>query len=81
MTLKASVNNRLNSNQVGTYLFFDSGSQRSFISKNRTQKLDLISLTEKVLSIQTFESKTPITEATQLVEFNLLLQNRESMRI
>ena len=57
LTIKAFVSNSLNFKREKTHLFFDLGSQRSFISESPTRKSGLIPLTEEVLSIYTFAAK------------------------
>ena len=77
LTVKAIVENQSSKYKTSAHIFFDSGSQLTFISERLRQKLNLAPLTEEILTLHTFVAKKPLKKLTQLVEFYLLLKNDE----
>jgi len=63
--------------EISTYahLFFDSGSQRSYITKDLQNRLGLKSQFEEFLNINTFGPKTPTPVLTQSVIFGIILDD------
>lgn len=62
-------------------IFFDNGSQRTFVSKEMCTKLGLSALMTEQLDINSFGSSKPRSLLTDRVEFSLLLKDGKEMEL
>ena len=81
LTIEAIVENPSSKYKTGAYIFFDSGSQLTFISERLMQKLKLTPSSKEILTLYTFAAKKPLKKSAQLVEFYLLLKNDDKKLI
>ncbi len=79
MTAKAQV--VWGDQTIETTLFFDQGSQRSFISNNLKQKLNLKGKSKEILNVYSFGTDSPQTIETDRVRFNVLLNDGSKQKI
>uniref|UniRef100_A0A914X636 CCHC-type domain-containing protein n=1 Tax=Plectus sambesii TaxID=2011161 RepID=A0A914X636_9BILA len=76
LTAKTEVSNPDERDKVQiAHIFFDSGSERSFITKQLAKKLKLNVESKETLSISTFASKEPQKVEVSLVEIGITLKD------
>ena len=80
-TAIATLENPCTHEQITSRILFDSGSQRSYISKEMMQKLSLKRISSDKLSVQTFASKERKKLKAPLVEINLLCEKEEKISL
>ena len=68
-------------NKQQVRVLMDSGSQRTYISKDIADKLKLIPIDKKFLTIYTFGTTKPRSIETPVVEVNMLLKSGFTMKI
>ena len=69
------------SKNTAVKLFFDSGSQRSFITEETANKIALTNLGNESLTIHTFAAKKPQYKNSKLVQFMIPLKDGSTMMI
>ena len=79
-TLADTVNLKTSKKQ-STRLLLDCGSQRTYISEDLVNNLQLMPSKTEILTVFTFGSTKPKEFQTPLVEFGLKLKNRQTMDI
>uniref|UniRef100_A0A914X9D3 Peptidase aspartic putative domain-containing protein n=1 Tax=Plectus sambesii TaxID=2011161 RepID=A0A914X9D3_9BILA len=62
-------------NAIEAHLFFDNGSQRSFVTRALADKLKLMTKEEQTLSIYTFASKKPQSMKTSIAQLGIILRD------
>ena len=69
------------SKKQSTRLLLDCGSQRTYISEDLVNKLQLVSHNTEILSVFTFGSTKPKEFKTSVAEFGLKLKNGQTVKI
>ena len=81
MSANVQIKNKSTSCVSNVTVFFDSGSQRSFVTKKIASKLGLINEGYESLVIHTFLHKKPHVKNSNLVTFTLCLPNGKELDI